>query len=86
MVENPLVFYDFVMKCRDNSYKMWTKNAEKELQALSFMQQEGRIHQSIRNIVLSAVEGDDMDMLIMNPVKSEGQGHNGNETYTGNED
>ena len=68
MVENPSVFYDFVMKCRDNSYKMWTKDAEKELQALGFMEREERIHQSIRNIVLSAVIGDDLDVLIINPI------------------
>jgi len=69
ITEKPTVFYDLVMKCRDSSYKYFG-NAGEDLQQLGLAQNDGSIHDSIKNIVLSAVSGDDLDMTLASPLES----------------
>ena len=63
---NPMVFYDLVMKCRDNSYKFFGNNIDVLLKR-SLVQRDGNIHNSIKNIVLSAVEGEGLELNIVSP-------------------
>lgn len=65
--ERPLALYDLVMKCRDRSYQFFGDN-EKYLQDLKLVEASGDIHGSIKNIVLSAVRGDGIDMVLSSPV------------------
>lgn len=71
MESTPIAIYDLTMICRDRSYKPFGKIGP-DLQALSLgtMNPDGTmsVHESIRNIVLSSVEGDGMDMQIVDPV------------------
>ena len=68
MKEKPLALYDLVMRCRDRSYKFFDDN-EEYLKSLNIVDRDGSIHDSIRNIVLSAAKGDGLDMVIRSPVR-----------------
>ncbi len=67
MKERPLALYDLAMKCRDKNYQFFGDN-EKHLQDLELVGISGDIHSSVRNVVLSAVHGDDLDMALSSPV------------------
>ncbi len=68
ITDNPIAFYELVMKCRDNNHELFWKTWEL-LKEMSFLDVNGNIHDSIRNIVLSATEGEWMDMKLINPIK-----------------
>jgi hypothetical protein len=65
--EKPLVFYDLVMYCRDNSYE-WFGHNQSICKELSLLLPDGSVHDSIKNIVLSAAVGSDLDMRLVSPV------------------
>ena len=67
--KDPLAIIDLVLKARDNSYQFFG-DAEATLQRMGLIQKGGRIHQSIKNIVLSAAEGEGLDISIGNPVEN----------------
>jgi hypothetical protein len=66
-------FYDLVMICRSadrphplNRYKPFGNNG-KVLRDLALLHEDGSVQTSIRNIVLSAVTGDGLDMVLGTP-------------------
>ena len=63
----PIAFYDLVMRCHDRDYE-WFGNNRQVCIDLSFARPDGNIHDSIKNIILSAVVGDDLDMRLVSPV------------------
>jgi hypothetical protein len=65
--DNPIGFYELVMKCRDPQHSIWGDQQGK-LQELSLVQPDGRVHQSIRNVVLSSVQGDGLEMVLTSPL------------------
>ena len=65
--ESPITFYELVMKCRDRDHQFWSDTL-KSLQDLHLIQQDGKVHDSIRNIVLSAVEGEMSEMTLGSPL------------------
>lgn len=60
-------FYDLTMVCRDSNYKIGERNL-KALQDLALLQPDGRPHESIKNIVLSAVAGEGLGMKLSSPL------------------
>jgi hypothetical protein len=64
--ENPLAFYDLAMLCRDASYRPFGSNADL-LESLGMTDRE-RVDSQVRDIVLAAVEGDDLAMRLVSPV------------------
>ena len=68
MKKSPMALYELVMKCKDNGHVCFG-NTGKNLRNLSLVQANGLVHGSIKNIVLSAVEGDGFDMVLTNPVQ-----------------
>lgn len=74
--EHLMAFYDLVMRCRDSNYKFLGNNL-KILEDLSLVQlpsetgSSGHIRNSIRNIVLSAVEGEGLRLKIVSPYPGE---------------
>ena len=58
--QEPVAFYDLVMKCRDRDYAFFG-NAREKLQERALVQPDGTVHSSIRNIVLTAVTGNDAE-------------------------
>jgi len=67
MNERPLALYDLVMKCRDRAYELFGTNGD-YLKDLNLVDQDGSIHESIRNVVLSATDGEGMDMVLRSPI------------------
>jgi hypothetical protein len=65
--DKPIVFYELVMKCRDGNHQFFGRS-EDDLKALSLVQSDGSVHDSIRNIVLSAATGEGLEMVLGSPV------------------
>lgn len=71
--EKPTVLYELVQLCRDREHELWGSTSE-DLLALSLIEKTNdgfRVHDSIRNIVLSAIEGEGLEMKLGNPVAAQ---------------
>jgi hypothetical protein len=68
LTTRPIDFYELVETCRDSNHKPWGNSGE-TLKKFSLLQTNGKPHDSIRNIVLSAVTGNDLEMTLRNPIK-----------------
>ena len=62
-----LIAYDAGMLARDPSYKPFGTNG-KALQDAGFIDDGGRMHDSIANIVRCSMVGEGLDMKLVNPV------------------
>ncbi len=67
-----LAVYELVEVCKDKDYKPSPDNMKK-LQDLRLLEKSGKPHDSIRNVVLSAVQGEGIDMTIGSPVAKDTQ-------------
>ena len=71
MVSAPLQVYDLAMFCRDPTYEFFGDNGSK-LVSLGLLnaRPDGKfaVHESIYNVVTSAVDGEGLDMRLVNPV------------------
>ena len=65
--KNPRAFRELVMKCRDPEHKL-VDNTGEVLSDRSLIQTDGRVHNSIRDIVLSATEGEGLEMTLGSPL------------------
>lgn len=69
-----MVVYELVELCRDPNHKPWGQTG-KELKSIGLASQgdsgEWHVHNSIRNVVLSAAIGEGLDMTIGNPKDME---------------
>ena len=70
LAEDPIAFYELTMKARDSQHEFFG-NAAQRLQALALVEPDGRINGSVRNIVLSAVTGEGLDMKLDMPTVKE---------------
>lgn len=68
--ENPIALYELAMVCRDSKHIPFG-DTEEELRKQKLLQLDGKVHSSIRNVVLSAVVGDGFDMSLVNPIDKE---------------
>lgn len=67
--EHPTAFYGLVMKCRDRNYFWWNDAIIQQLKDLGLLQGLGdTVHDSTKNVVLSAVTGDGLDMVLGSPT------------------
>ena len=67
MESDPIAFYELFELCKDRNHKMFG-NAGEKLAKLGLVGAAGHVHDSIRNIVLSAVEGEGLDMCLVSPI------------------
>lgn len=68
MREDPMAFYDLVMKCRDDSYEFFSEKIKESLVDLELIQSVGgKPHASIRNIVICSVVGEGLEMILVDP-------------------
>ncbi len=65
--EKPIVAYELRELCKNPAHKLFGKAGD-DLKALNLVQPDGRVHDSIRNIVLSAFEGEGLEMHMVSPV------------------
>lgn len=66
--DDPISFYELVMKARDRNHKVFSQHQIDVLTGLSLMDPSGNLHQSVTNVVLSAVTGEGLDMTLGDPV------------------
>ena len=63
----PIAFAELVSLCRDRHHELFGNTAV-ELQRFGLVEPGGSVHNSIRNIILSAVEGEDLEMRFISPL------------------
>lgn len=68
MEASPIAFYELVEVCKDKDHKPFG-NADVILKNLALMEPGGGIHGSIRNIILSAIDCEGLEMHLVNPVE-----------------
>lgn len=68
MKSKPMAVYELNELCKDRNHKIFG-NLGSDLIELALLQSDGQPHGSIKNIVLSAVEGEGLNMSIGNPIK-----------------
>lgn len=68
--QQPVAFCELVACCKERGHKPQGNTGE-TLQSLALLQPDNSPHGSIRNIVLSAVEGDGLEMKLVSPCKQE---------------
>lgn len=67
MQDHPIAFFELVTLCRDRNHTLFG-NTGVILRDQTLIQSDGQPHDSIRNIVVSAVTGDMMAMRLGSPV------------------
>lgn len=69
-VENPVALYELWELCKDPTHKVWGSDTLGLLQRLSLVQGDGRVHDTLRNIVLSSLRSSDggLDFALVNPI------------------
>ena|SRR3989344_1004550 len=67
MREHPIVFYELVHLCRDRNHRLFV-DAREVLDSFTLLERNGFPHDSVRNVVLSAVEGEGLDMVFTSPI------------------
>lgn len=70
VVSNPIAAYELVEMCKDRTHKPFG-NTSTVLKDLALIMDDDGVHDSIRNIVLSAFVGDGLDMHLEYPVNTE---------------
>lgn len=65
--EDPIALYELWEKCKDHKHTMWADTAE-ELKKRNLTQPDGSVHGSIRNIVLSAITVEGLDIHLDSPL------------------
>ena len=63
----PIVFYELVMKCRDFSHPYFGNTAEK-LESIGLLSPFRAPHPLVKDIILSAVTGDGLEMTLAFPL------------------
>lgn len=67
MESHPIALMELVSLCRDRDHELFGNTAV-ELRSFALVDLDGSIHRSIRNIVLSAVEGEGLEMRLISPL------------------
>lgn len=78
MLKNPIVFYELVMKARNPEHTMFGKT-----QAVAYewdlIDSNGVINSQVRDVILSAVIGERLNMKLVNPIVLESEDKTENE-------
>lgn len=67
MERQPIALYELVMLARDPQHKLFG-NSGSILRQLNLIEADGRIHDSMRTIILAATEGDGLDLKLVSPL------------------
>lgn len=70
--ENPIAFYELASKARDRDHQL-VGNTGQLLKERGLLQRDGNLHESARNVVLAATEGEGLSMRLVNPLKPAGR-------------
>lgn len=65
---NPIALYELVMKCKDRNHQFFGKTGD-DLKALALVDQGGNVQEDIRNIILSATDGESLvEWRLVSPI------------------
>lgn len=67
---DPIVFYELTMKCRDENHSFFGKTGD-VLKELKLIEPDGSTIDMVRDVVLSAVTGDMLEMTLGSPFADE---------------
>lgn len=67
---HPIAAYELNEICKNPGHKLFG-NAEDILNKFGLMDSNGKIHSSIKNVVLSAFEGKELEIHLTNPIKQD---------------
>ncbi len=67
MADYPVALYELIALCRDPEHELFG-NASEVLRGWNLINDVRQVHDSIRNIVLSATEGEGFDLHLVSPV------------------
>ena len=67
---NPAAFFEIAMCARDRTHKPFGNTGDR-LKELALLDDGLNMHNSIRNIILSAVSGEMLEMTLSSPVERE---------------
>lgn len=70
--EKPIIFYELVQLCRNPEHELFSDVVVAELKNTNLIEVAGTVHSSIKNIVLSAVTGEGIDLFLKSPVDQGG--------------
>ena len=73
MNSNPIAFYELVEKARDSRHQMFG-NTRQVVEKTALMN-GGSIHDTVKDVILSAVSGKDLEMSLGSPVDSKHEGN-----------
>ena len=69
---DPITFYELVTACRNPDHVLWGGSGEKLVNLVMLESVDGsghgKAHDAVKSIVLSAVEGEDLEMTLVSPV------------------
>ncbi len=60
-----IVVYELTELAKDRDHKMWGNTSES---AKPLLDPTGQMHDSIRNIILNAIEGEELNLKIVSPI------------------
>jgi hypothetical protein len=68
--EKPIVLYELAQLCRDRDHEPWGKCGDDLVERKLIQKTENgyHVHDSIRNIVLAAIDGEGVDMVLRSPL------------------
>lgn len=66
--DHPVALYELMMLCRQPDHELFG-NARNILESFGLIEPNGQPHDSTRNIVLSAMEGDGFEARLTNPTR-----------------
>jgi len=70
--ENPSALKELLQKCRDPKHKM-LGNTQETVEKLGLIDESGSVHAITKNVVLSAVQDDDLGMTLNSPIERQRQ-------------
>lgn len=68
---NVIAFYELCLLARNSEHCIFSSNVENILIDLAMLQPNKKLNSSIRNIILSAIVGEDENIQIVNPYEKE---------------
>lgn len=66
---DPIGLYELRQKARDPEHQFFG-DYERSLKDLAMLQEDGTLHDVTKAVVLSAIEGEDLDPRLVNPIAS----------------
>lgn len=72
MANNPIAFFELVEKARNPHHRLFGNSGE-VLRSLALIERDGDLHNTTRDVVLSAISGEGLAMRLGDPFTDQGE-------------